>query len=292
MLLKLIKHNLGPILKAILPFMIALFASVLLFTFTTYDTVITTEIHDGQEIVVYTIMANDLQQFLHGLSQFMISCSLILLVAVAIMTIWRRFKSNFYGDEAYLTHTLPIPRHTLWNAQVCLILITFISIIVVIVINCFILPLTRDGQQLLESLGLIGGCSHCVGEYYHVEPLSIASYLSYIFAALTEFIFLTFCGLFGIILSNRIGKSIALISGLGAYFIGSLLVVGIFFLISNFDPTILNMLHGPSVVGSGYDLDLSFMAHAFFYIGTVYTCHCIILYLTNRKLLKQGVNID
>lgn len=292
MLLKLIKHNLGPIFKAILPFIVVLFASVLLFSFTAYETIMTTEIHDGQEIVVYDIIANDLQQFLHGLSQFMISCSLILLVAVAIRTIWRRFKSNFYGDEAYLTHTLPIPRHTLWNARVCIVLITFVSIIFVAIINCLILALTRDGQQLLESLGLIGGCSHCVGAYYYIEPLSLTYYLSYIFVALTEFIFLTFCGLFGIILSNHFSKNIALLSGIGVYFIGSLLVVGTFFLISNFDPTILNMLHGPSIASPGFDLDLSFMARALSYIGIVYTCHCVILYFTNRKLLNQGVNLD
>lgn len=280
MLLKLIKHNLGPIFKAILPFIVALFASVLLFTFTVYDA------------LADVIAASQFQQFLHGLSQFMISCSLILLVAVAIRTIWRRFKSNFYGDEAYLTHTLPIPRHTLWNAQVCIVLITFISIIFVAIINCLILALTRDGQQLLESLGLIGGCSHCVGAYYYVEPLSFTFYLSYIFVFLAEFIFLTFCGLFGIIVSNHFGRNIALLSGIGVYFIGSLLIVGTFFLISNFDPAILNMLHGPSIVGYGFELDLSFMARALFYIGAVYTCHCIILYFTNRKLLDQGVNLD
>lgn len=280
MLLKLIKHSLGPIFKAILPFIVALFASILLFNLTTYDA------------LADVITASQFQQFLHGLSQFMISCSLILLVAVAIRTIWRRFKSSFYGDEAYLTHTLPIPRRTLWNAQVCIILIAFISIIIVAITNCLILALTRDGQQLLESLGLIGGCSHCVGAYYYVEPLSFTFYLSYIFVVLAEFVFLTFCGLFGIILSNHFGKNLALLSGLGVYFIGSLLIIGIFFLISNFDPAILNTLHGPSIVSYGFELDLSFMARALFYIGLVYTCHCVILYFTNRKLLNQGVNLD
>lgn len=292
MLLKLIKHNLGPIFKAILPFIVALFASVLLFTFTVYDTVTTTEVHDGREIIVDTIMANDLQQFIHGLSQFLISCSLILLVAVAIRIIWRRFKSNFYGDEAYLTHTLPIPRRTLWNTQICIILITFVSIILVAIINCLILALTRDGQQLLESLGLIGGCSHCVGAYYYIEPLSFTFYLSYIFVALTEFIFLTLCGLFGIIASNYFSKNIALLSGLGAYLIGSALIIGIFFLISILDPAILDMFHSQRLATPGYDPDLSFMTRALFYIGAIYTCHCIILYLTNRKLLNQGVNLD
>lgn len=280
MLLKLIKHNLGPIFKAILPFIIALFASVLLFTFTTYDA------------LADVITASQFQQFIHGLSQFLISCSLILLVAVAIRTIWRRFKSNFYGDEAYLTHTLPIPRHTLWNAQVCIVLITFVVIILVAIINCFILALTRNGQQLLESLGLIGGCSHCVGAYYYVEPLSFAFYLSYIFVALAEFVFLTFCGLFGIIVSDYFSKNIALLSGLGAYFIGSALIVGIFFFISILEPTILNTFHDQRFATPGYDLDLGFMARVLFYIGVVYTCHCIILYFTNRKLLNQGVNLE
>ena len=34
-----------------------------------------------------------------------------------MIRLWVRFKQNFYGDESYLTHTLPIPKKTLYLSK-------------------------------------------------------------------------------------------------------------------------------------------------------------------------------
>ena len=34
-----------------------------------------------------------------------------------LMRFWVRFRSNFYGDESYLTHTLPISKSTLYLSK-------------------------------------------------------------------------------------------------------------------------------------------------------------------------------
>ena len=34
------------------------------------------------------------------------------------MRMWVRFRSNFYGDESYLTHTLPIKREVLYTSKI------------------------------------------------------------------------------------------------------------------------------------------------------------------------------
>ena len=34
-----------------------------------------------------------------------------------LMRLWARFKNNFYGDESYLTHTLPINKKTLYLSK-------------------------------------------------------------------------------------------------------------------------------------------------------------------------------
>lgn len=293
MLLKLIKHNLKPILKSILPFALALLASVLLFNLTAYEPEFVYKIVDGRQALDDVITASQFQQFIHGLSQFMISCSLILLVAVTIRAIWMRFKSSFYGDEAYLTHTLPVSRATLWKAEICSILISFLSILAVVTLSCLLLALTQDGLQLLESLGLIGGCTHCLGEYYNVKPMDLSFYLSFILVVFTEFTFLTFCGIFGIIMSNRLSKNISLLTGLVTYFAANALLVGLFFLIGQLDPTLLDIFQTSTHGGTfGYDLDLSFMSRTLFVIGSIYCCYCVAFGFINQKLLAHGVNLD
>lgn len=292
MLAKLIKYNLKPIIKSMLPFVTLLYFSVILFTVTAYIPEDIYAIQDGHRVIVDTILPSELQQFIHSLANFLISCSLILLFAVTIKAIIQRFKTSFYSDEAYLTHTLPIPRRTLWNAQTCTIIIVFASLITTLIPSCFILALTLNGQQLLESFGLISGCSHCIGDYFYIEPLSFITYLSYIFLVFTELSFLTLCGMLSIILKNRFHKSSALLIGIGVYFLGSCLLICIFYLISNFDPDISQLLKGLSIATPGYTPDMSFMARALGYIGTVYLGYCTILYFTNQKLLKHGINLD
>lgn len=274
MLAKLIKYNLKPIIKSILPFIALLYFSVILFTITAYTPEDVYAIQDGQRIIVDTILPSSLQQFIHGLANFLISCSLILLFAVAIRTIVQRFKISFYSDEAYLTHTLPISRRTLWNAQICTAALTIASVIIVLIPSCFILTLTRNGQQLLESFGLISGCTHCFGEYFSIEPLSPAMYLSYIFLVFTELSFLTLCCIFSIILGNRFHKSSAFLLGIGVYFLGSCLLTGIFYFITNFDQGASQLLEGLPIATPGHVPDTSFMARALSYIGIIYLCYC------------------
>ncbi len=288
MFIKLLKHNLKPIFRSILPFAIAFFASIILFNLTDYQV---EYVYDGQHAVV-DVAVPQLLSFLHGLFNFCVSCSLILLCAVTIRAIWYRFKTSFYSDEAYLTHTLPVSRRTLWNAQICTIFIVLLSLILFIIFNCLILLLSKDGQNLLESLGLLGGCSHCVGEYYYIEARDLSFYLSYILTVLTEFSFLTLCGISGIILGHRFNKNLSIIFGVGLYLIGSFLLVGIFFFLSTFDQGILDLFQGLPTPTPGLSVDLSFMPRALSYISLVYLLYGLILYLIDQKLLQHGINLD
>ena len=48
-----------------------------------------------------------------------------------IMRLWVRFKNNFYKDESYLTHTLPVDKSTLYLSKILTSIITlFVSVFV------------------------------------------------------------------------------------------------------------------------------------------------------------------
>lgn len=290
MLFKLIKHNLKPIFKSILPFAVLLFTVVILFNVTSYTT--ESVVVDDERLVVDIIHASELQQFLHGLANLMISCSLILLFASAIRAIWHRFRNNFYGDEAYLTHTLPVARRTLWNAQVLSILITFLGVVLIMVLSCLLLTLTPSGMMLLDSLGLVGGCAHCVDEYYYVEPLELSFYLIYGFIVFVELTFLTLCGITATIIKNRVGNKLALLSGVVIYMLCSTLLLGIFYLIGQCDQDILRVFDGVPLRTPGFEIDMSYMTRALLYISLIYCAYCTTLYFVDQKLLRRGINLD
>ena len=44
-----------------------------------------------------------------------------------LMRLWIRFKNNFYGDESYLTHTLPISKNTLYLSKFLTSIITLFT---------------------------------------------------------------------------------------------------------------------------------------------------------------------
>ena len=63
-----------------------------------------------------------------------------------LMRSWVRFKSNFYGDESYLTHTLPVNKKTLYLSKFLTSIITlFFSMLVI----CFSLFIAYYSKELL-----------------------------------------------------------------------------------------------------------------------------------------------
>lgn len=290
MLAKLIKYNLKPIFKSLLPFIVLLFTSIIIFNVSDYNP--DYAFNDNHD-VISILEPHPIQQFIHGFADFAIIGSFILLFAVAIRSIWRRFQHNFYSGAAYLTHTLPVPRHTLWNVHCLSALITFLAAIFVIILGALLLILTHGGQQRLESFGLIGGCSHCVGDYYYIEPLPIGFYLSYGLAFLAELIFITFCGFFGIIIGQRLRSKPSLLAGLGVFLIGNLLLLAFYLFISSINPQLVTIIGTfPTMLTPGQTYDYSSMSHLLLCASLIYICYNVILYFINRQLLDRGINLD
>lgn len=307
MLAKLIKYDLKYILKTARIFIILLLTSVLIFNFTSYVPELITEIQDGQPNVVGEIVPPLIIQALHGLAQFAIYAFIFALVFIVILSIWRRFKNNFYGDEAYLTHTLPLSRHTLWTAKFCSTLIAIAVVILTLIFGCFLLSFSTNGLQLLESFGLVYGCTHCVGNYYFVEPQSFSLYASYILLFFTQISFITFCGITGIIIGHRTNRHQgrwSLLSEFTVYFIWSFLLIGILYIISLINPD-FSFIFGEPISSGAYVPDdpriparisnfinPEIITQLFLIIATVYLCYIIIQYFTSQKLLEKGINLD
>lgn len=293
MFAKLLKYNLKNVLKSILPFIIFLLATVIMMNITSYDRELGyIEIAGTMSQTVLDPPA--LTAFWNGLAQFLIYISLILLLAATVRANWRRFSNSFYSDEAYLTHTLPVSRGTLWSSMFATILISFLVVIATLVLSGFLLILSGSGQRFLDHLGLLGGCVNCFGDYYSLAPREFSFYFSYALVLLTELTLLTLCGITGIILGRRSTKNLALVFGAAIYLLSSALLVGIFLFLTRLDPGIGQLFDGVPIntPGFSHSSELDYISRAILYISAIYVCYSTILYFVDRKLLQHGINLD
>ena len=69
-----------------------------------------------------------------------------------LMRLWVRFKNNFYGDESYLTHTLPVEKKTLYLSKILTAIITLFTSILVITLTLFIAYYSKENIEILKKI--------------------------------------------------------------------------------------------------------------------------------------------
>ena len=69
-----------------------------------------------------------------------------------LMRLWSRFRTNFYSDESYLTHTLPIDKKTLYLSKTLSSIITLFVSFLVIALSLFIAYYSKENILLLFFL--------------------------------------------------------------------------------------------------------------------------------------------
>ncbi len=68
-----------------------------------------------------------------------------------LMRTWVTFRSSFYGDESYLTHTLPVSRSTLYLSKAVTAYVSLLSSFVVILLTIGVIYLNKETAQLLKA---------------------------------------------------------------------------------------------------------------------------------------------
>lgn len=280
MFTNLIKYDLKFIFKTVNVYITLLFISVILYNLTSYDYTPTILDANGQ------VFGGDPDapifiQILHSISYNAVIVMLVALILNAIVRTWIRFKSSIYGDESYLTHTLPVSRQTLWLSKLASLIIVVFSVIISITISFCILSLTSSGKNLISSLG-----------FDQHAPVSYT--FTFLFCIFVEFLFIILCGITGIIIGNRSNRHRNLYSilfGFAIYSLSALFLLGYIFLWSCLDSSIQSLF----TIQDGNPNDIftpSFITKILLGISFAYTIMSIILVLINNKLLKQGVDVD
>lgn len=280
MLAKLIKYDLKFIFKTVNIYLILLFLSVILHNVTSYDyTPVTFDI-SGQTLGGEPD-APILIQFLHTVFYNAIIAMLIGLVLNSIIRIWGRFKYNMYGDESYLTHTLPVSRKTLWLSKFLSLLLTILGVIAGVGLSFWLLSLVPTGQNLIGSLG-----------FTEQAPLSYT--ITLLIGLYVEMVFITLCGIIGIILGHHANSHRGLhsiIYGFIIYAFSAVLLLGFLALWSCIDPDIQNLFN--TTISNPHEIfTFDFITKLFIGIDLAYIVMIAVLAPINYLLLKSGIDVD
>lgn len=198
------------------------------------------------------------------------------------MRFWIRFKEKLYGDESYLTHTLPVSKTQIYLSKVLTTLITLTATLLVIIACVFIAYYSKSNLQFIKNL-FDQGKDIFKGEFI---PLIII-FLIIVFIQLNNMIL---CGFSGIItahklhLTSKTGMSV--IYGFIYYFAIQIITLLSLFIIALFNKDILSLFQSNTLE------NIQTIKILIYVLSLTYLIVYFILNYINIYLLKKGVNVD
>lgn len=197
------------------------------------------------------------------------------LINLLIRTIIR-FAVNFYGDESYLTHTLPVEKSTLFHSKILVALTTVpVALLVIFFAIC------------AENLEF----THILTSYFDfLKATPLASILA-IFTVFLEFAFIYLCSFTGILLGHRAASGKKLRSALyilGLYFGSMILFFLTLYLLGFLFPSLAANFSSDA---TAFD-NLSSIRPTLITSAIFYTIANLILYFLGKKTFAKGVNVE
>lgn len=193
---------------------------------------------------------------------------------------WAGFVKRLYGDESYLTHTLPVSKSQIYLSKVLAALITLSTSFLVIVACLMIAILNQETWAALQT---------SLEQSAIYFDTSVPSFVTVMVVTIfLQFFFMMMCGFLGLILGHRsnnlkIVKSI--IIGFAIYTLLSLLSLAILY-IAGLGNSDIQSLFNQMTVNASALRGMMLVAIA------AYTLYNLGIYFVSDKLLRQGVNVD
>ena len=198
-----------------------------------------------------------------------------------LMRLWARFKNNFYGDESYLTHTLPIEKKTLYLSKILTAIITLFISVLVIGLTLFIAYYSKENIEFLKNMLLP------VANAYGSTIIKLL--VAFLFIFFLEFSSALQSGYTGIILGhkmNNVKTGFSVLFGFVTYVVTQLFALLMIYIVALFNEDIMNLFYTTELI----NVDIIKMT---IYLSIIiYIIILIFGYFINLKLFKKGVNVD
>lgn len=198
-----------------------------------------------------------------------------------VIRLWLRFKNNFYGDESYLTHTLPVKKETLYLSKILTTIISLFISMFVIFITLGIAYYSKENIEWIKSFLLL------LATTYHSTIIKIL--LGVFFILFLELLNIIQSGYMGIILGykkNQMKLGYSILFGFCIYTVTQIFALVILFLIAIFNKDIMNLFFTNSVI------NVEYLKIIFVIASIIYSIIFMTSYIINNILFKKGVNIE
>ena len=263
MLKKLLKYDLKDMFKLLIIFYsIGIFFSIL------------TRIFLGIE---NSFIMNIIGQICSGVTISMIFNILI----NNMMRIWVRFKNNFYNDESYLTHTLPVEKKNLYLSKILATFITVFTSTFVIMIMLFIAYYSKENIALLKNILLP------MTDVYNTTLVKII--LAFFLVFFLELFNGLQIGFTGIILGHKMNSGkigLSVLFGFFSYMATQVFALIIIYVVALFNDNIMNLFRTVELINVETIKIIIYLAII------IYTVTLIVIYFVNQYLFKKGVNVE
>lgn len=202
------------------------------------------------------------------------------IVINTVIRLWVRFKNNFYGDESYLFHTLPVEKHTLYNSKILSSLISTGIGIVVSALSLFIAYYSPENMKFIEnSFALVSSQLGVSAE------LLLGLVIGVVFV---EVLILIQVGYTGILIGHKFQNArmgFSFLFGAIAYTVVQTVVMLSFGICALIDPEIAQALTT--------DATQSTAVVVLLIVGLVMYALCVVAsYVINQKIFATGVNVE
>ncbi len=198
-----------------------------------------------------------------------------------LMRLWVRFKQNLYGDESYLTHTLPVKKQTLYLSKIITAVISVFISVIVITLTLFIAYYSKENFEFIKNLILP------FADIYESSVLGII--LAFLVVFFLEFANILQAGFTGIILGHKMSSSktgFSVLYGFLVYIATQVFAVVALFACALFNDNFMNLFVTQNAI------DIPTIKTVVWLSIAVYSISLIVVYFINQYLFKKGVNVD
>jgi hypothetical protein len=198
-----------------------------------------------------------------------------------LMRLWSRFIKNLYKDESYLTHTIPVPRKTIYASKVLAALITIFTTTIVALVCLFICYYSEANMEILKTLLELAASTYNTTVVNLLLLITVVIYL--------EVMFMVLIGYTGIILgykSNQNKMVKTLVISFVLYMLTQVVTLAVIFIYGLFNPNVMNIINTTDIINIDAIKSVMYVG-----IGT-YVAYIIFYYFLGKKQLEKGINVD
>lgn len=226
----------------------------------------------------YSLMVDIIGQIFTGATISMMCSSLI----NNLMRTWVCFHKGFYGDESYLTHTLPVKKSTHYLSKLLCGIITLMVSAAVIAVVVFVAYYSKENLEMVKQFILP------LADAYDVSLVAFLMAILGIF--FLELLNVLQCGFLGIILGHKLNNNkmgMSVLFGFVTFMLTQTVVVLVMLVAGLFNEEIMGLFTGSTAV-----MTVEMAKGLVVMAAVVYSSVIAIVCAVAMKLFNKGVNVD